>query len=598
MKVVNWHVVGVMILFVGFLTTHGMTQTQHYVDYQGVLVSNGQPVTTPTNLTFTIYDSQVGGTVVWTEVQSVTPNSEGVFSVALGSVTPLTDTVFASPDRWLSVAITGSPEMSPRVRLMSAPYSFRVHTVDGASGGTIYGNLFVSDTVRMEGFIMPTGANANYVLTCNANGVGTWQQPPSGGQTDTAKFAWNSDSLDGHNWGDLYPNADKVDGFDANSVPTPNNLYPLDGNAKIPNARLYTGSGNGLDADMIDGKHDGQLSADIWDGHHWGNLYPNADKLDGFHAGTSSGQIPVSNGTVCSNLNADKVDGYHLADLDGRYVNEGQSNSITSAMIVNGSIGQPDVSNGYVDLSSSQTIGGSKTFSSSLDVNATCFANKFYVTDAGNNNAIVVYNNSASYPTVWAQQNGSNIAVYGQTNNGNAGNFKNSSSVYPTIWAENASGSSSYFTGIHAQVGSSSYYGLTTNGKGYFGGGTAAFTSLETAQGKRMMTSPLVSEIEIYLSGSAKLIDGKVEVHFDPNFTGMIAEPIKVIVTPTEMCKGIAVTAKQLTGFTAEELAFGKSNATFDWLVIARKAVQFGRNEAEEMPTDVPIGQAQSVDKE
>ena len=49
--------------------------------------------------------------------------------------------------------------------------------------------------------------------------------------------------------------ADKVDGFDASSTPQPNTLLALDNNGKIPNSALYTGSGNGLDADMLDGKH-------------------------------------------------------------------------------------------------------------------------------------------------------------------------------------------------------------------------------------------------------------------------------------------------------------------------------------------------------
>src|SRR3972149_9271902 len=43
-------------------------------------------------------------------------------------------------------------------------------------------------------------------------------------------------------------NSDRLDGFHASSTPTAGYLYPLDGSAKIPNARLYTGSGNGLDA--------------------------------------------------------------------------------------------------------------------------------------------------------------------------------------------------------------------------------------------------------------------------------------------------------------------------------------------------------------
>jgi hypothetical protein len=41
--------------------------------------------------------------------------------------------------------------------------------------------------------------------------------------------------------------------------------------------------------------------------------------------------------------NADKVDGYHVSDLDSRYVDEGQSNSVTSGMIVDGDVDQADI---------------------------------------------------------------------------------------------------------------------------------------------------------------------------------------------------------------------------------------------------------------
>jgi len=47
--------------------------------------------------------------------------------------------------------------------------------------------------------------------------------------------------------------ADTVDSYHANSTPTANTLLPLDGSAKFPNSVLYTGSGNGLDADKVDG---------------------------------------------------------------------------------------------------------------------------------------------------------------------------------------------------------------------------------------------------------------------------------------------------------------------------------------------------------
>lgn len=94
----------------------------------------------------------------------------------------------------------------------------------------------------------------------------------------------------------------------------------------------------------------------------------NADKVDGYHAGNSSGQVALSNGTVCTNLNADKVDGYHVSDLDGRYVNEGQSNSITSGMVVDNTIAQSDIATNGVGSAeiASDAVGASEIASGAV----------------------------------------------------------------------------------------------------------------------------------------------------------------------------------------------------------------------------------------
>jgi len=49
--------------------------------------------------------------------------------------------------------------------------------------------------------------------------------------------------------------ADKVDGIHANASPAANQLLALDGSLKFPNSVLETGTGNGLDADLLDGQH-------------------------------------------------------------------------------------------------------------------------------------------------------------------------------------------------------------------------------------------------------------------------------------------------------------------------------------------------------
>jgi len=171
-------------------------------------------------------------------------------------------------------------------------------------------------------------------------------------------------------------NSDKVDNIHASATPTANYLYPLDTNAKFPNSRLYTGSGNGLDADMVDGHHASDflstssdygrsgVAVDLYEGttklsdKYLGKTVTavNSDKVDGYDAGNALGNVPISNGTLNNNLNADMLDGLHASSflntssdygrygvsgtlyegtssLSNKYVNEGQSNSISNPMI-------------------------------------------------------------------------------------------------------------------------------------------------------------------------------------------------------------------------------------------------------------------------
>lgn len=112
------------------------------INYQGLLTDNGGvPVADGDySVVFTIYDNPTAGAAVWTETQLVT-TSDGVFAVLLGAINPVAHTVFSDSARYLGVAVSGDPELIPRVKLVSAPYALRSATVDGADGGQLSGSL-------------------------------------------------------------------------------------------------------------------------------------------------------------------------------------------------------------------------------------------------------------------------------------------------------------------------------------------------------------------------------------------------------------------------------------------------------------------------
>ena len=109
------------------------------INYQGRLTDpSGVPLDTTVSITFTIYDDSAAGSVIWTETQSSVTTTDGLFSVLLGSVNPISDTVFSDTVRYLGIKVGSDLELSPRRRIASVAYAHRssqISTVDGAAGG-------------------------------------------------------------------------------------------------------------------------------------------------------------------------------------------------------------------------------------------------------------------------------------------------------------------------------------------------------------------------------------------------------------------------------------------------------------------------------
>lgn len=95
------------------------------------------------NFVFRIYDAESLGTEIWPggagETQSLNSDLNGLWVGLVGAVIPLNAGVFSDTSRWLAVVVDGTA--LPRVRLSTNPFAYRVATIDGASGGTISGNV-------------------------------------------------------------------------------------------------------------------------------------------------------------------------------------------------------------------------------------------------------------------------------------------------------------------------------------------------------------------------------------------------------------------------------------------------------------------------
>jgi len=155
------------------------------INYQGRLLDKyGRRVNAPVEIVFKIY--QGAGAAAWSEKHESVPVTDGLYSVVLGSLTPLTASLFSGEDAYLEICINGEP-LRPRQRITASPYALSARTIHGPE---VYvdsqGNLGIGTTnpvekldvrgvVQATGFKMPTGAAAGYALVSDASGSGSWQ---------------------------------------------------------------------------------------------------------------------------------------------------------------------------------------------------------------------------------------------------------------------------------------------------------------------------------------------------------------------------------------------------------------------------------------
>jgi hypothetical protein len=139
-----------------FLQSSAWAAVPALVNFQGVLCdSTGNPVPDSSySVTFRIYSDSTGGSLLWDETLPIT-TTDGLYNVLLGNLFPLDASVFTGfpPIFYLGTTVGSDPEMSPRIRLTSTPFALissradYVGSLEGATGGTIIGNLSVSGNV-------------------------------------------------------------------------------------------------------------------------------------------------------------------------------------------------------------------------------------------------------------------------------------------------------------------------------------------------------------------------------------------------------------------------------------------------------------------
>ena len=137
-----------------FLAVLGLSPTSYsqsvptLINYQGQIQNpDGSPLPTADyELSFSIYDAAQGGTLIWgPQIFSgesglgygpKIPVVQGYFNVTLGALDTTNRslaTAFSFSTRYLEIAVSNRPPITPRQQLLSAPYALRAGDADHAN---------------------------------------------------------------------------------------------------------------------------------------------------------------------------------------------------------------------------------------------------------------------------------------------------------------------------------------------------------------------------------------------------------------------------------------------------------------------------------
>ncbi len=134
----------ISILAAVLLCGTASAQAPAYIPVQGTLLdSEGIPIDSDVDISFSIYELASGGMPVWTETQYDVPVIDGLFTVYLGDYSQLDLGIFAEHgELYLAVAIGSGAEMKPRLQFGSTPFAAYA---EHAGEATTIGGMTIAD---------------------------------------------------------------------------------------------------------------------------------------------------------------------------------------------------------------------------------------------------------------------------------------------------------------------------------------------------------------------------------------------------------------------------------------------------------------------
>ena len=180
LKIIILSLIAVVSLWL-VLTRPASAQTSvpTIISHQGRLLnSSNQPVTSNVSVVFSIYDAATGGSQVWTETQSITPDNLGFYETFLGGVTPL-PSALPNPS-YLQITVQ-SETLSPRLQFGSVPFAQKAGTSSMLQRARTFGSgLDQTDDGLVAGRTVTINKQqaSSYLRVSYTDNFRAWAPPP------------------------------------------------------------------------------------------------------------------------------------------------------------------------------------------------------------------------------------------------------------------------------------------------------------------------------------------------------------------------------------------------------------------------------------